>query len=132
MEIGLECSGFVPKGRRAEDSKIPDKYPNLIETKTRNYAERTELNIINSDATIILSHGELVGGSLLTRQLAKKHNKPFLFIDFSVFDVVKASAEAKEFVKLTKCKVLNIAGSRASNDEKIYQKTKDFLTNLFV
>lgn len=132
LENDLQMGGFVPKGRRAQDGRIPAKYPNLIETSGRNYAERTELNIINSDATIILSHGKLTGGSLLTRKLAKKHHKPFLHIDLADFDLKEVSAKAQGFLALTECKILNIAGSRASGDKEIYQKTKEFLTNLFV
>lgn len=131
LENGIEMGGFVPKGRIAEDGIISDKYPNLVETETSNYAERTEQNIINSDATIILSHGDLIGGSLLTKEFAQRHKKSFLFIDFDEFDLQTASEIGKEFLKFTKCKILNIAGSRASQDKEIYQKTKKFLSLLF-
>ena len=131
LEKGLEIGGFVPKGRLAEDGKIADKYPNLIETSTSNYSERTEQNVINADATIILSHGDLQGGSLLTKQFAQNHHKSFLFIDFAEFDINAAPEMAIDFIKLTNCKTLNIAGSRASEDTAIYQKTKVFLTLLF-
>jgi UDP-N-acetylglucosamine transferase subunit ALG13 len=123
--------GFVPKGRIAEDGKISDKYPNLIETKTTNYTERTELNVINSDATIIFSHGNLTGGSLLTRKSAEKHKKLFLHINLLEEHSEIKLQKAKYFLQTTNCKTLNIAGSRASEDSKIYQKTKIFLTNLF-
>lgn len=132
LENQIECGGYVPKGRRAEDGTIPDNYPNLIETSKRDYSERTELNIINSDATIIISHGKLTGGSMLTRRLAKKHKKPCLHIDLLELNQLDAKLKAKEFIKISKCKTLNVAGSRASTDAKIYQKTKEFLTNLFV
>ncbi|MGI8670958.1 MAG: putative molybdenum carrier protein [Aridibacter sp.] len=131
MEKGIEIGGFVPKGRRAEDGKISDKYPNLTETKTINYAERTELNVINSDATIIFSHGKLKGGSLLTRQLAEKYKKPFAYINLIEKHSEIKLQKTKYFLQTTNCKTLNIAGSPASEDAEIYQKTKDFLTNLF-
>ncbi len=130
LENDFEMGGFVPKGRLAEDGRISEKYSNLIETETENYAERTELNVINSDATIIISHGDLSGGSLLTKELAQKHKRPFLFIDFEEFDPETASENAKEFLKMTNCKILNIAGTRHSEDSQIYKKTKDFLTLL--
>ena len=123
--------GFVPQGRRAEDGRISEKYPNLLETETQEYAERTEANILHSDATIILSHGKLTGGSLLTVQLVKRHQKPFLHLDFLELDSKTASLKAKDFLSLIKCKTLNIAGPRASDDPKIYPKTKDFLERLF-
>lgn len=132
LENGIEMGGFVPKGRRAEDGKISEKYPNLIETVTRNYAERTELNVINSDATLIFSHGKLTGGSKLTRNFAKKHKKPFLHIDFAGLMVEISVEETKKWLKSIKCTNLNVAGPRASSDAEIYEKTKDFLKRVFL
>ena len=123
--------GFVPKDRRAEDGQISEFYPNLIETDKRDYSERTKLNVINSDVTIILSHGNLIGGSLLTKKLAEKHEKPFLHIDFLKSNLKQHSLTTKKLLKHNKCKVLNIAGPRVSDDPNIYQKTKEFLTLLF-
>lgn len=127
----IEIGGFVPKGRRAEDGTISESYPNLIETATRNYAERTELNVQNSDATLILSHGKLTGGSLLTKKFAEKHQKPFLHIDFTESDIKQAAKTTRKWLVSAKCRKLNIAGSRASTDTKIYGTTLEFLTELF-
>jgi hypothetical protein len=44
-------------------------------------------NVLASDATVMVSHGELSGGSLLTRQLAKKYKKPVLHIDISEISI---------------------------------------------
>ena len=67
LELGFESGGWVPLGRQAEDGKIPDRYPNLRETDSPLPAVRTELNVRDSDATLIVSHGTLVGGTALTR-----------------------------------------------------------------
>lgn len=131
LENQIEIGGFVPKNRIAEDGRISDKYPNLIETETENYSERTELNVENSDATIILSHGELKGGSLTTRKYAEKYEKPFLHIDFSALTIEKAVKNARKWLDSINCKTLNVAGSRASEDAKIYDATKNFLRKLF-
>jgi hypothetical protein len=69
--------GWVPKGRIAEDGIIPEKY-NVHEAPTQDYRRRTELNVVHSDGTLILTHGELSGGSALTRTFAQKHKKPYL------------------------------------------------------
>lgn len=132
LENGIEIGGFVPKGRRAEDGKIPEKYTNLIETETRNYKKRTELNVLNSDATLIVSHGKLTGGSLFTKKLTEKHKKPFLHIDFAKIDISEAVKETSVWLSETKCKVLNIAGARHSTDAEIYSKTFNFLILLLI
>ena len=131
LENEIEIGGFVPKNRRAEDGAISAKYPNLRETETVDYSERTELNIINSDATLIFSHGELAGGSRLTQEFAAKHKKPFLHIDFSALSFDESLKKARAWLDSIDCKVLNIAGSRRSEDELIYEKTKRFLENLW-
>jgi hypothetical protein len=131
LENNIEIGGFIPKNRRAEDGRISDKYKNLIETETENYEERTELNVKNSDATLILSHGELKGGSLLTKQFAEKYKKPFLHIDFSALTIEKAVEKTNKWFDSIDCENLNIAGSRASEDRLIFDKTKYFLRSLF-
>lgn len=131
LENEIEIGGFVPKGRRAEDGKISEKYVSLTETSTRNYAERTELNVQNSDATLIVSHCKLTGGSLLTKKFAKKHQKPFLHVNFSESSMEELIRKTRKWLVSVKCKTLNIAGPRHSTDAEIYEKTKKFLAELF-
>lgn len=131
LENDFEIGGFVPKNRLAEDGRIPEKYPNLIETKTETQAERTELNVKNSDATLILSHGDLKGGSLLTKEFVEKYKKPFLHIDFSALPFEQATRKTQKWLDSIDCKNLNVAGSRASEDSEIYDKAITFLQKLF-
>ena len=131
LENDIEIGGFVPKNRLAEDGTISHKYPNLIETKSEDYAERTELNVKSSDATLILSHGELKGGSLLTKELAEKYKKPLLHINFSALQIEQATEKTQKWLDSIDCKNLNIAGSRASEDTEIYSDTQKFLQKLF-
>jgi predicted Rossmann fold nucleotide-binding protein DprA/Smf involved in DNA uptake len=131
LETKIEIGGFIPKGRRAEDGRISETYPNLVETATRNYAERTELNVQNSDATLIVSHGRLTRGSLLTKKFAAEHQKPFLHIDFLESKPEESATKARTWLASIQCQRLNIAGPRASTDAEIYERTKQFLTELF-
>jgi Circularly permutated YpsA SLOG family len=131
LEQGIEISGFVPKNRMAEDGEISAKYPNLLETRAKNPVRRTEMNVKYSDATLILSHGELTGGSKRTLQLAEKHHKPSLHLDFAEMNIKEAVAITKKWLKSINCEELNVAGARASKDPHIYGKTKLFLEKLF-
>jgi len=131
LENNIEISGYVPKNRRAEDGRISPDYPNLIETATRNYAVRTELNVQHSDATLIVSHGKLTGGSRLTQKFARKHQKPFRHIDFLEVTPEESAVTARRWLASINCQRLNVAGPRASSDARIYEKTKRFLAELF-
>ena len=52
ISLGIEHGGYCPKGRRAEDGRIPDEYQ-LTETTTADYSDRTERNILESDLSLI-------------------------------------------------------------------------------
>ena len=69
---GLEHGGYVPRGRKAEDGGIDDRY-NLVELSTSSYPARTRRNLEESDGTVIFSlNRRLSGGTKLTLELANK------------------------------------------------------------
>lgn len=126
IEIGIPHGGWVPRGRLAEDGVIAPSY-HLSEMPTDSYADRTEQNILDSDGTLILSHGALSGGSALTQALAEKHERPCLHIDLDRIPAFKAAAMIAAWTARQHIHTLNVAGPRASHDPDIYQKTKDIL-----
>ena len=69
IEKGLGHGGYVPRGRKAEDGRIDDRY-NLIELSTSSYPARTRRNIEKSDGTVIFSLERVLnGGTKLTLKL---------------------------------------------------------------
>lgn len=118
--------GWVPKGRKAEDGIIPDHY-NVKEAPTTEYSRRTELNVIDSDGTLILTHGELSGGSALTEKLAEKHSRPCLHINLNLKTEFQATVDITHWISENGIAVLNVAGSRASHDPGIYRSTLNIL-----
>lgn len=126
IEHGIPHGGWVPKGRKTEDGPLDPKYK-LQEMPTGEYSKRTEKNILVSDGTVIVSHGLPTGGSALTRELAKKHQKPWIFIDFDSASLNDASNQIRAWIERRDIKVMNVAGPRGSKDPKIYQATLDLL-----
>jgi hypothetical protein len=130
LAMGLPIGGWVPKGRKAEDGRIPDRYPNLRETDSDEYETRTRWNVRDSDATLILSHGPLTGGSKFTEWIARSLGKPVLHVDLSNASIGEAVDEVRAWLADLDGATLNVAGPRASNDPAIYDKTKEILTRL--
>ena len=126
IELGIPHGGWVPKGRKAEDGIIPEKY-DMMEMPTERYAVRTEKNILDSDGTLILSRGVLTEGSDLTRQLAIKHARPWLHTDLEKMGADEAERIIGAWLKRREISILNVAGPRASKDPGIYRLTKDIL-----
>ncbi len=71
LKLGISHGGWIPKGRKAEDGPLPDKYQ-LREMPTGSYPKRTEQNVLDSDGTLIIARGKLTGGSDLTRKMTLK------------------------------------------------------------
>lgn len=131
MELGLPTGGWVPKGRLAEDGRIPDAYPNLRETDTAEYPRRTFLNVRDSDATLILSQGPLTGGSLFTMETAVKLGRPSLHLDLIGKSDTEAAVEVRAWLKAVGARTLNVAGPRASGDPTIAARAKSVLRIVF-
>ena len=121
--------GWCPRGRKAEDGKIPARF-HLRETPSRRYAERTEWNVRDSDATVIFSlHPVLDGGSALTRRLARKYRKPFLHLYQAVG--ANPARQLKQFVRKHRVRVLNVAGPRESQAPSVGRFVRAVLNDWF-
>jgi hypothetical protein len=131
MEHGLEQGGWCPRGRRAEDGRIPDRYC-LVETPESAYAARTERNVIDSDATVVFSApGEIRGGTLLTVRLAREHEAPLLHLTADM-PTSEAAARLNAFIREHRVRVLNVAGPRASQEPGIVAFVWDVLAQALI
>ena len=136
LDLAVECGGWCPASRLAEDGTIPERYP-VIELTDGGYAERTAQNVADSDGTLIISNGEPIGGTRETVERCVEMQKPYLVIDCKVVPIDQAIDLAVGFVshlssraipmELTNVRtttektpgrrgnlVLNVAGPRAS------------------
>lgn len=128
--LGLPHGGWIPKGRKSESGVLPDKY-RLNEMPTSSYSKRTEQNVLDSDGTLIVSHGRLIGGSALTKELAQRHGRACIHIDFNADDFIDAVNTVQSWVTRNGIETLNVAGPRASEDPEIYRRTMDILKAVF-
>jgi hypothetical protein len=119
IKLGIPHGGWIPKGRITEDGPLSDKYE-LQEMPTESYPERTEQNVIDSDGTLIISHGSLTGGSAYTRKMAMKHAKPWFHIDLNKTPTFHAGMLIEDWITKNGIETLNVAGPRASKDSQIY------------
>lgn len=104
----------------------------LKETDSDDYLERTELNVRDSDATVVFTLGRPTGGSLRTIEFAHGHRKPWHHIDVNLESRGRAVKQivswlrgeiAYDYDEYTAkppvdC-ILNVAGSRESQADGI-------------
>lgn len=127
LALGLACGGWCPKGRKAEDGAIPERYP-LKETRSADYVERTRLNVHDSDATLVLTRGAPTGGTALTLTYAEELGRPSLVIDLAAGGGGEAdAARVRGWIAETGIATLNLAGPRESNQPGIHDDAARFL-----
>ena len=129
LDLNFPHGGWISAGRKTENGPLAKKY-RLRELVSPAYRDRTEKNVNDSDGTLIVSHGELSGGSALTRSFALKHHKPWLHIDFDLYNMSKAVDKVFPWIVANKIEVLNVAGSRLSSDSSIYEKTRSLVREM--
>ncbi len=127
LELGIPCGGWCPKGRRAEDGRIPDRYP-MEEASSSEYPFRTRMNVEDSDGTLILSRGAPRGGTLLTVKLARQMKKPWLLLDLSQGPDAR---KVRSWLKENGIEILNVAGPREGESPGIHREASSFLREVF-
>ncbi len=133
IALQIDHGGWCPAGRRAEDGPIPSLY-GLRETLSSNYAVRTQLNVRDSDGTVVFTLGDACRGSALTIECARKLSRPLLHFDLQEAfppslarptvpqgriemrpnTVADVAARIAAWCAAQNVSVLNVAGSRES------------------
>lgn len=130
IKLTIPHGGWIPQGRLTEDGPLPSKYQ-LQETGSTSYADRTEKNVLDADATLIISRGPLTGGSEYTREMAVKHRRLWLHIDLKKIPAFQAAIAINDWISKKQIATLNVAGPRASKDPKIYQDALNILESSY-
>jgi hypothetical protein len=123
LELGIECGGWCPAGRWAEDGPVPARYP-LRETPSADTAQRTEWNVRDSDGTLLLTSGGASPGTDLTRDIARRLGRPV----FSwPVDATEDVGLFRRWLQVYGVHTLNVAGPRESEAPGIYDRARRIL-----
>lgn len=129
IKFDIPHGGWIPLGRKTEAGPLPMHY-SLSEMKSSDYPKRTRQNIIDSHGTVIISRGQLSGGSKLTLTFSKVVGKPNCYLDLFRQDHFEAAMVLQSFILENQIEVLNVAGPRASSDPNIYHDVKSILESV--
>jgi len=139
LSCGIDYGGWCPKGGWAEDFPDPPgvlaKCPQLQETPLADPAQRTEWNVRDANACLIIVDAgglEISRGAALAQDLAHKYRKPLFVADLTNPDILKHAAlwlrvqhgRHGDDLKLA------IGGPRESEAPGIYQRAKAFIEAL--
>ena len=123
LKLGIECGGWCPEGRLAEDGVIPDHYP-VKELPGGGCPARTRQNVKDSDATLIIYWGELSGGTEKTLEYCLEEGKPYKLVDAMLASEDEGAGAVTGFIGSNDISILNIAGPRASGESQAHDYTQ--------
>jgi len=135
----IAYGGWCPKGGWAEDFPEPPgllaKYPELKETPLADPAQRTEWNVRDADACLILVDAggvDVSAGTALAQDLAHRYRKPLLVANLGDPDsVIRAGLWLRvQQKRLGDQLTLAIGGPRESEAPGIYQRARSFVEAL--
>ncbi len=137
LAAGVPIGGWCPRGRRAERGLIPKRYP-LKETTARSYTVRTELNVQDSDGTLIIVLSEISSGTKLTLDLAKRHGKPVIVVHLRPASTLNLFSDQNslteqidsvvDWIRDHRIRILNVAGPRGSSHKDVYAESREFVS----
>lgn len=123
MERGIECGGWCPAGRWAEDGPIDPRYP-LCETPSADPAERTEWNVRGSDGTALLFGSGPSPGADLTAELARRLGRP---VYPWRLNAPPDAGHFRRWLRAHRIRTLNVAGPRESECPGACAAARDWL-----
>jgi hypothetical protein len=127
---GIRVGGWCPAGGAVEDVAEPPGvralFPELRETPSADPAQRTEWNVRDSDATLVIVRPGIDSpGTTLTVRLAEALGRPHLLAG------VDDAARARAWLDALTPGVLNVAGPRESEAPGIQAEAALLLDVLF-
>lgn len=129
LAADIAHGGWCPRGRTAQDGPLPERYK-LKETEATGYSQRTRMNVRDADATLIIHHGPLVGGTRLTLRFTDEMNKPVRMVDLSK-DWPSQSTQVQAWWTEMGLNSLNMAGPSEERVPGIYALALEFLELLW-
>lgn len=126
IKFNLAHGGSLIFGKKSGQDSFSEVYQ-LNDIDIENCSKKIEQNIIDSDATLIISHGVLIGLSLMTQKIASRLNKSWCHIDLMEMDEFEGAVILHDFINSNEIEVLNVAGSNTSQDPFIYRSVKSII-----
>jgi len=138
QDCGLDFGGWCPPGRIAESGSIPLDFP-LVETPEERSldapdiprSQRTEWNVRDSDATLILQPRKCDKpdpGTDWTRCCAERFERPLLICDPSDPESLE---KIEQWLRAKSVRILNVAGPAESTVPGIGEKAYSLLIQIF-
>ena len=130
IKLEIPHGGWGLASGEADSEHLPEKY-RIRQIEGNERVEAAKQNLIDSDGTLLMSHGELSRLTDEVRAIAIDFNHPWLHVDLNDTTAFSAAQTINQWVLQQKIEILHVAGARMDRDPNIYQATLDILEAFF-
>ena len=121
IKLDIPHEGWTYKHRKNGSDSLPEQY-NVKQITNPSYFERLEKNLVNSDGTVILTYGQLIRGSIAIRDLADKHNKPYLLLDLIECTHSHVVSSIRKWMENHKIEQIFFTGSKLIDSPNLHEE----------
>jgi len=121
LKLGIPHSGWAYKGRKTEEGLLPEQYK-VQETSNKSFSNRIKMNVLDAAGVVIFSHGKLSIGLKMVEELASKHNRSSLHIDFGESSFNIAAATLRTWMIKKEFEVVYVTGQKYVKGFDIYSE----------
>lgn len=128
IKLDIPHGGWISRERSSFDPIIVKKYQ-LQEMSTAGTMDLAEKNVLESDAILIISNGELTGHAEVSRKFALISRRHLLHMDLYTTPALQAVSIISSWLRLNQVEILYVTGPEAIKDPVIYDDTMYLLEN---
>jgi len=130
IKLEIPHGGWAIPAGQDDAGSSPGTY-RVLEIDGSDRVDAAKQNLIDSDGTLLMSHGHLNRFNDQIRSIAVEFNHPWLHVDLNSTTAFSAAQTINQWVLQQDIEILHVAGARSDLDPDIYQATLDILEAFF-
>jgi hypothetical protein len=121
IKLDIPHRGWAYSGRKTEDGILPEEYK-VKEISDKSFSDRIEKNVLDAAGVVIFAYGKLTIGLKKVEELATKHRRACLNIDFSQSHLNTAAATIRAWLIKNEIGTVYFTGQKFVKDFDIYSE----------
>jgi len=130
VKLGLSSGGWTAESDQAGHQDLVARF-GLKEVEAGGTDEADRLNLLEADASLLLTCGEMDPRTKQIRRLYKRSKKPYLHLDLKSTGAFQAARDLAQWISGLEAQVLHVTGTDAAQDSTMAGIVPDLLETFF-
>jgi hypothetical protein len=118
-EYGISHSGWIPECQRSQFLQLNSDLNEINILPNSKASDCMRKNVLSSDATLLITYGELFGNSDYYRKAATTYKKKWLHLDLKKTSPFQCALDICDWLIKNNIRVLTVSGSKITDAPSI-------------